>query len=54
MNSHEEHIEVLDYSALECSDSRERSLVCKNTTGAQATALPPFPKILKLEPSLTS
>lgn len=45
MNSHEEHIDILDYGALECSDSRERSIVCKNASGVQAIEpSPPFPR----------
>lgn len=36
MNSHEEHMGMLGHRALECSDSGERAVVCKNTTGVLA------------------
>lgn len=54
MNSHKEHVVVLDYGALKCPDFEERSVVCKNTTGVKVAAPPTFPRSLELEPSLTS
>lgn len=42
MNSHEEHMGMLDHRALECSDSGERAVVCKNTTGVLAFDLLPL------------
>lgn len=53
MNSHEEHMGTLGHRALECSDSGERAVVCKNTTGVPAFDPSPFARSLMLEPALT-